>query len=217
MRIIAGTHRGRRLLPPADQHTTRPITDRVKESLFDRLFSLGMLPPEPGVPAQVLDIFAGTGSLGLEALSRGATHCTFVEQDRSAVQRLRHNMDDLGVQDLSRVVTGNALLPMWVHALGEASIRLGFCDPPYRLMEDEASAARVMGLLETLWPKLEPGGVMVLRTPAETTVRELAPYDGPASFTYGKMTLHFYQRPMDEDEETAGDEDEGPGDAGAGL
>ena len=72
MRIIAGTHRGRTLLGPEGDDVTRPITDRVKENLFNRLHSLGVI----GY-GRVLDVFAGTGSMGLEALSRGATHCTF--------------------------------------------------------------------------------------------------------------------------------------------
>ena len=92
MRIIAGTHRGRTLLAPADAETTRPITDRVKENLFNRLHSLGVL----GY-GRVLDVFCGTGSMGLEALSRGADHCTFVDRDRDAIDRLQQNLDTLGI------------------------------------------------------------------------------------------------------------------------
>ena len=77
MRIIGGIHRSRHLHPPRDIHTTRPITDRVKVALFDRLWDAGLL--EGG---SVLDIFSGTGSLGLEALSRGMDHCIFIERDK---------------------------------------------------------------------------------------------------------------------------------------
>jgi len=94
MRIIAGTHRRRPILGPPDEKVTRPITARVKEALFSRLVQARALPfveddPEdqPG-PIYALDIFSGTGSLGLEALSRGADHCTFVDRDRKARQLL---------------------------------------------------------------------------------------------------------------------------------
>ncbi|HEX2971347.1 MAG TPA: RsmD family RNA methyltransferase, partial [Tepidisphaeraceae bacterium] len=91
MRIIAGEFRGRKLLSP-EGDTTRPITDRVKQSLFDILTPL--LPE-----AVVYDCFSGTGSMGLEALSRGAAQATFFEADRSALARLRQNIDALKVAD----------------------------------------------------------------------------------------------------------------------
>src|SRR3954465_9465040 len=99
MRIIAGEFRGRRLLPP-EGDVTRPITDRVKQSLFDILTPL--LPD-----ARVYDCFAGTGSMGLECLSRGAAHATFFEADRSAVQRLKKNISTMRVDDACEVVPGN--------------------------------------------------------------------------------------------------------------
>src|SRR3954451_21285520 len=97
MRIIAGEFRGRKLLAP-ESDTTRPITDRVKQSLFDIL--------TPMIPdAVVYDCFAGTGSMGLESLSRGAARAIFFERDRSALQRLKRNIEALGVVDRSGVVS----------------------------------------------------------------------------------------------------------------
>src|SRR5438874_2508970 len=96
MRIIAGEFRGRTILPPTGD-TTRPITDRAKQSLFDIL-----TPLLPG--AVVYDCFAGTGSMGLESLSRGASRTLFFEADRSAVMLLKKNIDSLGVGDRSQVV-----------------------------------------------------------------------------------------------------------------
>ncbi|MEO0586315.1 MAG: RsmD family RNA methyltransferase, partial [Planctomycetota bacterium] len=94
MRIIAGEHRGRRLVGPTDDRTTRPITDRVKEALFARLTAMGLFGDfEAGA---VADVFCGTGSLGLEALSRGARRCVFVDRDRSALDGLRENLEVLG-------------------------------------------------------------------------------------------------------------------------
>src|SRR5687767_15734087 len=96
MRIIAGEFRGRKLLPPAGD-VTRPITDRVKQSLFDIL--------TPDLPdARVYDCFAGTGSMGLESLSRGAAHATFFEADRSAAALLRKNIAALQVENRSTVI-----------------------------------------------------------------------------------------------------------------
>src|SRR6476469_1469020 len=99
MRIIAGEFRGRRLLAP-EGDATRPITDRVKQSLFDIL--------SPRIEgATVYDCFAGTGSMGLECLSRGASHATFFEADRSAVQRLRKNISTIAVGDRADVIAGD--------------------------------------------------------------------------------------------------------------
>src|SRR5436853_3369526 len=97
MRIIAGEFRGRKLLPP-EGLVTRPVTDRVKQSLFDILTPL--LPD-----ARVYDCFAGTGSMGLECLSRGAASVVFFEADRSALSRLRRNISALGVEDRCEVIS----------------------------------------------------------------------------------------------------------------
>src|SRR3954470_21588918 len=96
MRIIAGEFRSRRLLAPASD-ATRPITDRAKQSLFDIL--------TPYIPdARVYDCFAGTGSMGLECLSRGAAHATFFERDRVGVKLLRENITALDVASRAKVI-----------------------------------------------------------------------------------------------------------------
>lgn len=190
MRIIAGTHRGRPLLGPEDDQTTRPITDRVKENLFNRLQSLGVL----GY-GRVLDLFCGTGSMGLEALSRGAEHCTFVDMDRGAIYKLEENLDALQIDpERAHAITGSALLPAWTHGTPDGSLTVALLDPPYPMTRDGLDPFYT--LLATIAPKLEPGGVAVLRTPAEIDAEERPGYDGPASITYGGMTLHFYQSPL---------------------
>ncbi|MEM6460048.1 MAG: RsmD family RNA methyltransferase [Planctomycetota bacterium] len=194
MRIIAGTHRGRPLLPPADAGTTRPITDRVKENLFNRLQTLGVL----GY-GRVIDAFCGTGSMGLEALSRGAEHCTFVDRDRDAVDRLRRNLDTLRVPvDTRRVVHGGVLPPVWLTPVSPGSLALAFVDPPYAETQTDRPLDRFDPLLDALAGRLEAGGVVVLRTPAGVAARDRPTLDGPAAVTYGKMTLHFYQSPLPE-------------------
>jgi 16S rRNA (guanine966-N2)-methyltransferase len=194
MRIIAGTCRGRRLLPPDKKSTTRPMTDRVKESLFDRLQSLGVL--AAGELHGVVDVFCGTGSLGLEALSRGANHCTFVDQDRDAIARLRQNLSSLGLSGRARVHLLPALSRAWTTALTDRSLGLVFLDPPYAMTTDPAGRDRVLALLDALGAKMEPGGVLVLRTARDCPVDPRPQWDGPASFDYGTTTLHFYQRPL---------------------
>jgi len=196
MRIIAGTHRGRPILAPRDKSTTRPIIDRVKESLFNRLLSLGMLDEQP--PWHALDIFSGTGSLGLEALSRGAATCTFVDQDRDAVDRLRDNLDQLGLDDRAHIVQGSALAGYWSAGLPHKPIRVAFLDPPYPMAQDEKQLSQLLKLIESLAVVMEQGGVVTIRTPREIEVPGLPGYDGPVSATYGGMSLHFYQIPLDE-------------------
>ena len=150
MRIIAGEHRGRKLLDPADQ-TTRPVTDRVKQSLFDvlrdRLRGAG-----------VYDVFAGTGSFGLESLSRGASGATFFESHRPAVERLRRNIETLGVADRCRVQAGD-LFRLDFAAIPPAD--LIFFDPPYRFVRERT--AEVDALLSRLAARLNVGGEIVFR------------------------------------------------------
>lgn len=125
MRIIGGVWRGRRLVaPPGD--TTRPTADRVRQALFDRLLHA----PWAGRPvmegATVLDAFAGTGALGLEALSRGAAAAVFMERDRAALQALRANIAACGAEARGRVLGADVLRPPAGRACG-----LVFLDPPY--------------------------------------------------------------------------------------
>src|SRR5271168_3784908 len=128
MRIAAGRHRGRRLLAPPGE-TVRPTSDRARQALFN-ILSHGQLAAE-GVPfagAAVLDAFAGTGALGLEALSRGAAQAVFIEQDREALAALRQNIAAFGEGDRARIVPGDATRPP--RAL--SACELAFLDPPYR-------------------------------------------------------------------------------------
>jgi len=125
MRVVSGIARGKRLLaPPATQ--TRPTSNRVREAIFNSLYSLGL----PGGTA-VLDLFAGTGALGIEALSRGASAATFVENDKQAVTSLKANLETLGLTDLATVVPGDALAAL--EALDRTSQHFGLAlvDPPY--------------------------------------------------------------------------------------
>lgn len=186
MRIIAGTFRSRRLLAPPDDRTTRPITDRVKQSLFDRLVAM------EAMGGHVLDVFAGTGSLGLEALSRGADHVTFVERDRNARGLLERNIEALGAAGQASVLRHDALSAGWVHLLPRTPLRLVFLDPPFPTTRDPRGMSQVLDLARNLAPVAEPEGVLVLRTEAQVTPAAVEGWQGPTSHVYGSMALHFY-------------------------
>jgi 16S rRNA (guanine966-N2)-methyltransferase len=127
MRIVAGRHRGRRLAaPPGD--TVRPTSERAREALFN-ILAHGRLAPAPVFEdARVLDVFAGTGAFGLEALSRGARFATFIEKDREARDVLAANIKALGETSRTRLLAVDATAP----PRADGPYALVFLDPPYR-------------------------------------------------------------------------------------
>lgn len=120
MRVVAGELGGRRLVAP-EGTTTRPTTDRVREAIFNSLGSAGLVDG-----ALVADLYAGSGAVGIEALSRGAARCVFVERDRDALRALEENLRALDLEDLSRIVRGDALT-----AVATIDADIVFADPPY--------------------------------------------------------------------------------------
>lgn len=122
MRVIAGSAGGRRLVAPRGT-VARPTSDRVREAMFSSL-----APDVPG--ASVLDLFAGTGALGIEALSRGASDATFVEQNDSVLAALRSNLRTTGMEDRASVVRGDAAA--FVARTFDRPFSIVLCDPPYR-------------------------------------------------------------------------------------
>ena len=184
MRIIAGEFRGRRLIPPDSDNTTRPITDRVKQSLFDVI-----TPLLDG--ARVYDCFAGTGSMGLESLSRGALEATFFEADRSAGIRLRKNIETLEVRSKSSVIGGD--LFKWFasqpNAAPARSIDLIFLDPPYRFLRERAADLQALAKY-MVRGHLKTRGTLVFRHDSSDAL----PLPGLARYderTYGGMTLEL--------------------------
>ena len=174
MRIIAGQWRGRPLVAPKGTDT-RPTADRTREALFSMLVSrLGSF---EGL--RVLDLFAGSGALGLEALSRGAAHCTFVEQDSAAVDALRNNIAKLGAGPQSDVRAQS------VTALGPAPAPydLVLLDPPY------GSGAGVVALERCLrlgW--IAPGALVSVET-AKGEAVEVAGFDRDVERVHGRAML----------------------------
>ncbi|MBL8990169.1 MAG: 16S rRNA (guanine(966)-N(2))-methyltransferase RsmD [Phycisphaerae bacterium] len=156
MRIIAGEYRSRKILAP-DGFTTRPIPDRVKESVF------GML-GQRLQGAAVVDLFAGSGAIGLEALSRGAASCLFVDQDKDAEAMLRRNIEALGCAARSTVVRGDAL-GLSVPARCPRPTDVVFFDPPYPLVRQRLGWQRVRDQASALAPLLSDTGFVIIRTP----------------------------------------------------
>lgn len=156
MRVIGGAHRRRRLAAPRGLRT-RPTADRVRAALFDILG-----PAVRGM--RVLDLFAGTGAVGIEALSRDAARAVFVERDREALRTLRANLAALRVpHERARVVAGDALAVLPVLARSEAPFDLVFLDPPYT----GDLAARTLGALAGS-PLLHAGTQVVVQHFAKT-------------------------------------------------
>ncbi|NTW27912.1 MAG: 16S rRNA (guanine(966)-N(2))-methyltransferase RsmD [Coriobacteriia bacterium] len=155
MRIISGSLRGRHLEAPRGQDTTRPTSDRVREAVFSALTSrLG-----PGLAGgAVLDAFAGSGALGLEALSRGCASATFVELDSAAVMTVRSNVTVLGVGTRACIVAGDAIGLATRNAIPGGPFTLLLLDPPYRLGQEV-----VAGLLSALamHGRIQDGAVVV--------------------------------------------------------
>ena len=162
MRIISGKYRRRNLFSPPETVQTRPIPDRVKESIFGIL--RGNI-----AGARVLDAFAGTGAVGLEAISRGAEHCIFLERDRRAADVLERNIAALGCQEQCTVVRGDALGPAAltrIAALG--GVDLIFFDPPYPLIRDNSPGGgwdRCRLQFQRCVALLSDSGFAAIRTP----------------------------------------------------
>lgn len=159
MRIIAGKYKGRDLLPPPGGKTiTRPMTGLVKKSLF------GML-GEDLTGQTVVDLFCGTGTLGIEALSRRARHCFFAERDPSVLERLQRNIKEIGAQAHATIWRGEVEkgLITWLQQV-HAPIDVAFVDPPYPLARDWDLAKAAEQIFAPLAGQLAEDGVVVLRT-----------------------------------------------------
>ena len=179
MRIVGGSLRGRRLRAPAGVRV-RPTGERVRESLFDILLHGGMARPLDG--ANVVDLFAGTGALGLEALSRGAASLTAVESEADVRGVLRTNIEALGCADRATVLACDATrLPT-----PAAACALALLDPPYR---GGHAAPALAALVEGGW--LDDEATIVVEHRADD------PFEPPASLTvqdrrrYGRTALTF--------------------------
>ncbi len=179
MRVITGKCRGRRLMEPAG-NDVRPTTDQVKEALFNIIqFDIE--------GRKALDLFAGTGQLGIEALSRGAASCTFIDASRESVRLVKENLARCGLA--GRVLNMDALEYL---KTGE-TFDLIFLDPPYGTGLD----ARAM-LAVKEFDILSKGGIMICESRPETVLPELPPEWGSTrTYRYGKIRLTVVTRGSD--------------------
>lgn len=189
MRILAGEFKGRKLLSPQGRTVTRPITGSVKKSLF------GML-GECIEEASVLDLYCGTGTLGLEALSRGARRCIFADRDRAVLERLRRNIETVGARDRCEVWCGDVgrQVEGWLGGL-EGTVDVAFVDPPYahtKRWNWSEVGERIFAPVER---RLTSDGLVILRTPAGVETPD--PLGGLAIRRvrrYGGMIVTIYAR-----------------------
>jgi 16S rRNA (guanine966-N2)-methyltransferase len=171
VRIIAGSHRGQRIAAPKGKDT-RPTSDRVRENAFNLI--------GPVADADVLDLFAGSGALGLEALSRGAASVTFVESDRDAVRTINANLDKLKLrgsvlqQDAVRAASGD-----------RRTYDLVLCDPPY-----DYDHARLLPHLAKL---VSTDGVLVYETSGRADPPDVPGLDVRTSRKYGSARLTLFE------------------------
>ena len=183
MRVITGSARGARLKAP-EGLATRPTSEMVKEAVFS------ILQNDIG-GAAVLDLFAGSGQLGIEALSRGARSCVFVEQDRRAQAVIRENLRHTRLEEGARLVGGDALSFL---RMGTERFSAALLDPPYG-----------KGLLEAALPllaeRMEPGGVILCESGnGEQLPQAAGTFLLFREYRYGRIKLTVYRLPKEEGE-----------------
>lgn len=172
MRIIAGTARGTRLARvPAG---TRPLSDRAREGLFS---SLGGLVPG----ARCADLFAGTGAVGLEALSRGGRSCLFVDSGPAAIRTIRENLGKTGLSEHAEVIRADLLRS----PVPDGPFDLAFLDPPYAM-----PPGALRRILQQTVERLEPDGTVALTRPARSS-NDVIPVDWPVvkRLSYGDTRI----------------------------
>jgi 16S rRNA (guanine966-N2)-methyltransferase len=183
VRVVAGALGGRRLAVPRGA-TVRPTTDRVKESLFSALESRGAI-----AGAAVLDLYAGSGALGIEALSRGARVAVFVERERSAVDVIERNLAALGLRDVARAVRADVGAFLRGAAPVDAPFGLVFADPPYQTSR-EVVASLLALLASESW--CSPGATVVVEHAAGTSL-EVPGLQSTWSRGFGDTLVSFLQ------------------------
>ena len=183
MRIVAGSLKGRTIVAPEGQDT-RPTSDRARQAIFNVLEHAAWAEPLQGL--RVMDLFAGSGALGLEAMSRGAAFCLFVETDDEARGAIRENADTFGIMGATRVHRRSAIdLGLRPGSDGEA-FDVAFLDPPYRKGLGELALAR---LIDGHW--LKPEAVVVLERGSDEPEIDTPGYERLDARDYGAARVLF--------------------------
>ncbi|MFA7430925.1 MAG: 16S rRNA (guanine(966)-N(2))-methyltransferase RsmD [Rhodospirillaceae bacterium] len=182
MRIVTGRFRGRRLTAPEGKDAVRPTSDRAREAIFNVLMHRFSGRGFTLIGARVVDAFAGTGAMGLEALSRGAAHVTFLENNRDALAALKSNIQGMKVEAETRVEVTDATKP----PRPSQPCQLAFLDPPYEggLLEPAVAA-----LLSGGW--LAPGAIVVCEGPITLDITAPEGMEVVDERRYGKAKVTF--------------------------
>jgi 16S rRNA (guanine(966)-N(2))-methyltransferase RsmD len=183
VRIVSGSARGKKLVPFSGQNI-RPTSDRIREAVFSSLFS--RLGPFQG--RRVLDLFAGTGAMGIEALSRGASSATFVDNNNQAIRIIQKNLENCGLLEKAEVIHKN-VFESWEQLLGAAPFDVIFLDPPYG-----------QGLVEKTLKKiaetacLSQNGILCVETSSKETIGEdFYPLMLLKMTRYGSTQIYLFQ------------------------
>ncbi len=178
LRIVGGEHKGRYLRVPPGR-AVRPTKEKVREAVFDVLGDVGGL--------AVLDVFAGSGALGLEALSRGAAWCTFIEREKRVCATLRENISILGLEKVSEVIVANYSAGLDLVERAGRRYDLIFVDPPYSMMDTFVRKAE-----PKLLAILSPGGRAVVEGPRNQDL--VLMMQRVFCRSYGDTTVHIVER-----------------------
>ena len=185
MRIVAGKHKGRKILSP-EGTDIRPTLDRTREALFNIMGhgNLGTSGIAPLRGACVLDAFCGTGALGLEALSRGAAKATFMDNNHRALELCRQNIRTMGEEEASQVLQGDCLKP----ARAADTYDLVFTDAPY---SRNMTARGITALSAAGW--VREGGLCVLETGSDETLKLPDIFEPLDHRKYGAARIYFFR------------------------
>ncbi len=178
MRVIAGDLKGRKLISPKDDKTIRPTTDKVKEAIFSIIANVFY-------DDVVIDVFAGTGSLGIEALSRGAKHCYFGDKSRESLSIIKENVSYCKVADKSTIIAGDyeqvlKRIPVKAQAI--------FLDPPYK----EGLMVSCIELISELDLLADEGYIIAEHGEKEKLPEQIGKYEKLKEKKYSKISVSIY-------------------------
>lgn len=195
MRIIAGTARGRRIFSVSKNLPVKPISDRIKQSLFDIL--------RPRITAaKMLDLFAGTGNVSLEALSRGALKTVMVDREGACIKNIHRNLAHLGFEDRAKVLKGDVLRPLdWLMPYSDNDgYDIIFMGPPYRDQNNKMLALSEPALKNVADARLlAPNGIVILQTHKTEQFAIPDVFEMYRQEKYGDTLVHFFHAKTKQD------------------
>lgn len=177
MRVITGIARGKRLVTP-DSYDVRPTSDKVKEALFSALqFDIE--------GRRVLDLFAGSGQLGIEALSRGAKCCVFVDNSRASINLVKKNLEITGLENSAKVIQSDFSS---FAAMSRDVFDIVFLDPPY-------AAGMLTDAIKSVLPLMSDYGMIICEYPPEVEIpNEVGGFSVYRTYRYGKINVAIYRK-----------------------